>query len=537
MTRHRRFINSIHLSCKHARYPWHISIASIHKLSYDKQKNVLSLHNDLKHNIKLHKDRKYFTLYEQCASDTDILSLLEQHQDDPFIIDYYIMAFHRLAVLKRFKSAWTLWTELNTSRQHASMMSVQLYTTMMWLSVQHFLSQPDKLRNDKLRQKKTCDKIFSLLSALRHNSSLQLDSSVVCTVISSCTKLHQYGRGEGFWKSLHADNNGDAALQSLQLSIHCYNVMLDLYSKSDQMSEAYELYEQLRVMQHVECNHITFSTLINGCHKHGDIRTAQQIFDDAKKYFAERGQRAPSLEVYCALMNGYASRGDVMQCWQLLVECLQHFETYKSMSEYRPNVMLFSLMLKSLARLHNNEKLRQKTKRARFGHVRKFLEINGNGDGDGSGKGKGEGEGDTQLSVQDCWKMIKYVLLKMKELDIARNIVIYGLLFHLCGDAFGAEHCNFKVAKSFYEQMVEEEHEISSLCMHNFLRVGLCHFEMVEKDESQKQAFVEWLLTEMKKHNVPISSQTRETLKFHKIDIIDHKQYSKLVDEYNQNEN
>mmetsp|Transcript_48231 Transcript_48231/g.77248 ORF Transcript_48231/g.77248 Transcript_48231/m.77248 type:complete len:85 (+) Transcript_48231:3-257(+) len=65
--------------------------------------------------------------------------------------------------------------------------------------------------------------------------------------------------------------------------------------------------------------------------------------------------------------------------------------------------------------------------------------------------------------------------------------------------------------------------------MHNFLKAGLCHFDVIEQDAEKKEAFITWILTEMKKHNVPVSSQTRRTLTAHKVDIIDHSDYADLI--------
>ena len=411
---------------------------------------------------------------------------------------------------------------------------------MMWVSIQHHLSQPDKIRNDKLRRKKTCDKIFSLLSALKNKVNLQIDCDTITTVISSCCKLQQFGRGEGFWKLVTSTNSDDSddgmnRIGAVELNIDAFNAMLDLYSKSDQMNEAYDLWEGLMTDGNVRCNHLTFAILINGCHKHGDLVSAQKIFDESKEYLkscndsneseTDSNPSTPNKDVYCALMNGYAARGDVLKCWELFTEILMNHQKYintEEEREYAPDLMVFSLVLKSLSRLNNNEKLkkrrdrRNRIKALKAGHSGKFMEISVNGDVEAIDQAK--------LGVDDCWKMIKYIILKMKEMDIKRNEVIYGLLFHLCGDAFGEENCKWNVAQKFYEQMVSDKVEMSSLCFHNLLKVGLCHYNTVEKDHDGKVEFVKWILTEMKKYNVPVSSQMRVTLRRENIDVVDYGQ-------------
>lgn len=475
----------------------------IHKLSYDKQKNVNDLHHDSKQHLRKSKSSPYLKEYNDCNSAKQIINLLEKYQDESDIIRHHIWAIQRLAAMKEFKLCWKIFDDFITEPRYLSSLTTQFYNTMIWLSCHQHMSQPDKIRNDRLRRKKTCDKIFSLLGALRTKSNLKIDCDTITAVLSSCTKLQQFGRGEGFWKTIHS--NQYESFQDIELNIDCYNVMLNLYSKSDQMNEAYDLYENLKLSNNVPFDHITFSTLISGCHKHGDMITAQKIFDEAKEYFIDKTPNKPSKDVYCALMNGYASRGDVIKCWELFVEILQNYQNNKDIIEYEPDVMPFSVMLKSLARLNNNEKLRKKRNR----NVKKFIEISIE-----------DGE---KLSIDDCWKMIKYIILKMKELDIKRNIVIYGLLFHLCGDAFGQQNCKYNVAQKFYDQMIDDQIEISSLCFHNFLKVGLCHFNNIEINKEKKEAFIKWILTEMKKHNVPISSQTRLTLRYENVDIIDYR--------------
>ena len=478
----------------------------IHRLSHDKQKNVNAIRNETKHHIWQQRDSPYYKEYINCQNSDEILNVLTKYEDRSDIIIHYIWAIQRLANLEQFKLCWKIFNDITTTHKYIPLLNTQLYTTMIWLSCHQHMSQPDKIRNDTLRRKKTCDKIFSILAALKTKVNLKVDNDVITTLISSCTKLQQFGRGEGFWKSLHSDKNG--IFEDIELNIECYNAMLDLYSKSDQMNEAYDLYESIKINENVQCDNCTFAILINGCHKHGDMQTAEKIFQESQKYFMDKNGNKPTNDVYCALMNGYASRGNVLQCWDLFTEIMESYEQNKNVIGYEPDIMIFSVMLKSLARLNNNEKLRKK--RAR--NVKKFIEISIE-DGD-------------KLSVDDCWKMIKYIILKMKELNIKRNVVIYGLLFHLCGDAFGETNCKYNVAEKFYHQMIQDKIEISSLCFHNLLRAGLCHYNVIEQDLEKREKFVKWILTEMKKHNVPISSQTRLTLRHNNIDIVDHRDHT-----------
>eukprot|EP01084_Bolivina_argentea_P114945 204525_1 len=495
---------SRHCSKKYQYYGiiMHLNRSFVHKLSYDKQKNLNSIHNETKHISRQQlKNSPHYAQYNQCKNADEILTILSQNEDTDDIISHYILAIQKLASLQEFKLCWKMFSDITTEQKYLSLLTTNLYTTMMWLSCYQHLCQPDKIRNDSLRKKKTCDKIFSLLSAMKTKINLKLDCDTITTIISSCCKLQQFGRGEGFWKSIHNDDT----FNYIQLNIDVYNAMIDLYCKSDQMSETYHLYENIINLENVKCDNITFSTLINGAHKHADINTAQKLFNEAKEYLCPE---TPNADVYCALMNGYASRGNVMKCWELFTEILANYDEHKNI-EYKPDIMVFSMMLKSLCRLNNNEKLR--TKRSR--NVRKFREISIYND---------DGKED-KLSVDDCWKMIKYIILKMKELNVKRNVVIYGELFHLTGDAFGEQNCKYEIANKFYEQMINEQIEMSSLCFHNFLRAGLCHYNVIEKDENKKENFVKWFLTEMKKYNVPMSSQTRVTLRDNGVDVIDYR--------------
>merc|ERR1712228_1063668 len=201
--------------------------------------------------------------------------------------------------------------------------------------------------------------------------------------------------------------------------------------------------------KNVQCDDISFAILINGFHKHGDIETAQSVFDEAVK------QNKANKDV-----------------------------------------------LEALSRMNNDKKLKQMKRRKNA-----FLDI---------------AMDDDVLSIVDVWRMIKFILLKMRELDIERNVVIYGLLFHLCGDAFGAQNCKYRVGKSFYNQMIAENVQSSSLCYHNFLKVGLCHFSVLEPDKHKKEEFAQWILSEMKKYKISISSQHRLTLRAHDIEIVDY---------------
>merc|ERR1712204_109503 len=150
-------------------------------------------------------------------------------------------------------------------------------------------------------------------------------------------------------------------------------------------------------------------------------------------------------------------------------------------------------MLKSLSRMNNDLKLRKKRNR--------WLEMP-------------DGQSKHGLGDEDVWRMIKFVLMKMSELKIERNVVIYGLLFHLTGDAFGAHNCKIKVAKTFYKQMIAEKIESSSLCYLNLLKVGLCHFTMIEKNKQKKEEWAIWVTKDMHKYGIPISSQMRSSLRY-----------------------
>merc|ERR1712228_598987 len=191
--------------------------------------------------------------------------------------------------------------------------------------------------------------------------------------------------------------------------------------------------------KNVQCDDISFAILINGFHKHGDIETAQSVFDEAVK------QNKANKDV-----------------------------------------------LEALSRMNNDKKLKQMKRRKNA-----FLDIAMDND---------------VLSIVDVWRMIKFILLKMRELDIERNVVIYGLLFHLCGDAFGAQNCKYRVGKSFYNQMIAENVQSSSLC----------YFSVLEPDKHKKEEFAQWILSEMKKYKIPISSQHRLTLRAHDIEIVDY---------------
>ena len=88
-------------------------------------------------------------------------------------------------------------------------------------------------------------------------------------------------------------------------------------------------------------------------------------------------------------MNGHASRGNVLQCWSLLVDILKN-------KECEADILCFSVMLKSLSRMNNDAKFKKKRKH--------FLEVSMD-------------ESVHGLGVDDLWKMIKFVLMKMKELN------------------------------------------------------------------------------------------------------------------------
>eukprot|EP01084_Bolivina_argentea_P222964 377333_1 len=269
----------------------------IHKLSYDKQKNLNSIHHEAKqYTKKQFKSSPYRDEYLACTDRDEILNLVTKYQDSNDIVSHHIWAIQCLAALQEFKLCWNIFEQLSTSQQHLGAITTQLYTTMMWLSCYQHMAQSDKIRNDKLRRKKTCDKIFSLLSALRRNMNLTIDSDTITTVISSCSKLQQFGRGQGFWNKIHQST--DDAFANVTLNIDVYNAMFDLYSKSDQMNEAYDL--SAKAEQYARYDHLTFAILINGAHKHGDMERAHRIFDESKAYLAPG---KPSKDVYCAVMN------------------------------------------------------------------------------------------------------------------------------------------------------------------------------------------------------------------------------------------
>ena len=264
-------INRINTNHHHHRHLISIQSSYIHKVCYDKQANLNELHDESKL-----RHSPYFSEYNNCKSTNDVLHLIKQNEDSDYIISHYISALYRLAMLKEFKLCWTTFSEITTNQKYIPLITTQLYTTMMWISCYQHQTKSDGMRRSKLRQKMTCDKIFSILGAMKNKMHLEMDNDTISTLISSCCKLERYDRAEGFWKFI--------LQQNVEINIAVYNAMFDLYSKSDQMNEAYDLYQNLKKNTNVRLDNASFSILINGSHKHGDREMAQKIFDEAVQY-------------------------------------------------------------------------------------------------------------------------------------------------------------------------------------------------------------------------------------------------------------
>jgi pentatricopeptide repeat protein len=140
----------------------------------------------------------------------------------------------------------------------------------------------------------------------------------MCNIIKACgdtgsmeatEKLHVEAGRQGF----------------LQTDLFVGSALVDAYCKCGALSKAREVFDGLLIR-----NHVTWSTLITGCAKQGDVANAILTLTR----MMDEGGHEPDHATFVSILNAFDGAGYVDEGHAWLMTMVQHWEMPPSMSHY-----------------------------------------------------------------------------------------------------------------------------------------------------------------------------------------------------------
>ena len=422
-------------------------------------------------NNKRHDNSPFLSLK---TSDEVLQKIEDFKQNGKLTCANFSQAIQSLAFMREFELCWGLFRNVksyNKSLKYQAtnkydtrnfVLDVSGYTTMIWLCVH-------QRQCNELSQQMSIDKVFQLYNDMLNND-IKSDSYIITAIMSACCKLNEYDKGISFMNDIKNSNDVNIVFDT-----SIYNGIINLYVSKSDMINGMIHYEEM-IKNKITCDDVTYATLINGCNKINDIKNAEWLFRQSLD------NNMTNQYIYGAILNVYANIGDVKQCWNIIIEMINKYTDTNDI-RYKPDSVCFSILLKSIIKncQKNNE---------------------------------------TSINVQNGWKIIKYCILKMNQLNVNKSHGIYGTLFQLCGGTFGKDNCRFDIALKFYDKMLKSDMIPSEVCYHNLLKCGIYHFKYASNKQNIKLKYnirnisqlIGWIKKEMNIFNVPISRHIRQTI-------------------------
>ena len=414
----------------------------------------------------------------------------------------YSAAIQRAQELGEYAECWRLYHDAKLDGKVDIYLLTQMINITSKFVETRFLFDVDR-RNSKMYRKsksalevakhKMLCRVHRLYSEMRHELHLEPTAATFASLITACSKFRSFVGADKYWE-LYCNEVGEDRHEDVYWAIIYSKV-----SKTDMVS-AMRLFEEMTTECHIVPDGRMISKLLSGFARLITMRTQKRSkFRGVSDFMAESEtliklylqicavhDRPPEIEIFNGICNVYASSGDIASCFDIL-HCLldgtlpPHFSVNGvSLPAPSPNTFTFNACLKALvycSDLHGGEK-------------------------------------------QNVWRLVDFVLGKMKGMGIDRDCTTYSTLFHLCGNSNVVDiKPDLDRAVAYFAELSNAVPviEISKKCMHSLLLTGLQHYDYrhaVEGAEDtqkrQKYEFVEWWLAEAKEYRIPCSLSIHE---------------------------
>lgn len=429
----------------------------------------------------------------------------------------YSAAIERAQELGEYAECWRLYH----CAKHDGKVDIYLLTQMINITSKfvetRFLFDVDR-RNSKMYRKsksalevakhKMLCRVHRLYGEMRHELQLEPTAATFASLITACSKLKSFVGADRYWE-LYCSEVGEERPRHEDVY---WAIIYSKVAKSD-MASAMRLFEEMTTVHHIVPDGRMISKLLSGFARLITTRSRWSV-GRVSDFVAESESliclyfeicavhdRPPEIEVFNGICNVYASTGDITSCFDIL-HCLldgtlpSHLLSAADCSLLAapsPNTFTFNAALKSLvycSDLRNGEK-------------------------------------------QNVWRVVDFVLTKMKEMGADRDCTTYSTLFHLCGNS---NVVNIKPdldrAVAYFAELSNAVPpiEISKKCMHSLLLTGLQYYDYndhadgdnegkTQKANLQKLEFIEWWMAEAKEYRIPstLSIQQLHDIKAHKL--------------------
>ena len=424
---------------------------------------------------------KYTKKMETCKSSDDIMVALKEIETELGSIPdtvQYVNAIKKAASIKQYSTCFKIFE----TAKELQRVDLSLYGIMIWVCAQQ-------------RSAISLDKGLNLFIEMQEVYSLTPSITIYNQLLALCVKTLEYDKGKYIWKDLR--NNYHKNRNQLSLSknkqdlefatpnISTYNILIDLYIKCDEIHKSVEIYEGLLNGKYgdLKPNYVIYTTLITGFGKYKKTETTEKLFDKCMKdcylntkEHNETNHKQLIILTQC-LLDGYANIGNVDKCVDIINNMIDKKHDKYDWTYYpNPNCQMFTCVLKALTRY--------KMKENKFIH------------------------NEIKIDYQTCWTIIEWCLQCMDVLNIKPDAVVYGNLFHLCGDLYG--NADLDRALNYYQQMKDNKIKPGELQMFNLLKTGQQYHHHNKSHNEDRKNFVKYILNELQQQEIVPSVQMRK---------------------------
>ncbi|ETO28081.1 hypothetical protein RFI_09049 [Reticulomyxa filosa] len=407
-------------------------------------------------------------IFANCDSCAKVLATLREKQSSLSETDFvHALKKCRDTTTEKRKKIVQACLEIYNTAEACNKASMSLHTVMIAVCKRHMVI------NSQLNTKDIAFEIFGNLQQNKDQTGFEPTIAIYTTLLRICIELKDFENGKNLWKYLRQqvknqqerDKNEEKELSSssnqegkvrLKMDSFIVATALRLFIQSHRYDKATELFKQC---------------------KSNKLNEMKDCFDPVLMYytlmseFAYLQKHKRVLELFHEFMTeSYASV--LAQPDHHVEQVMQFHPTYPFdwSSVPNPNVLCFTSLLKALI---NTPKLR--------------------------------------VSYADAWDAINWTLLQMQQLNIPLDNVIYGILFHLCGNHFAEP--DLPKALQFYQQMLAQNLTPSVFELNNLLITGLQYHKFHNSSTAEVVVFIESILQQFRQFNLTPNAYTHKITK------------------------
>ena len=405
----------------------------------------------------------------------------------------YSAAIQRAQELGEYSECWRLYNEA----KHESKIDIHLLTQMINITAKFVENQYlfdydgknskmyNKSKLEVAKHKMLC-RVHRLYNEMRNEFHLTPTQITFASLISACSKFKSFVGAQRYF-----DIYCNEEQFKKERNIEVYSAIIAAKINKADIDGAMALFDEMTNVYKIKANQYILSKILSGfahCiamkHKKEKFKNYKISEIVSKSEGLVKGHlssgNAMEIEIFNGLCNVYASNGDILSCFDIL-HCLMNKQLPKNWNvdgvPPLPNIYTFNTCLKALVYaqdLHQNEKQKQ-----------------------------------------NVWRLVDFVLDKMKEYDIKRDCSTYSSLFNLCGNSMNEQiKPDLDKAIAFYLELANSATVISKKCMYSLLMTGLQFYDHSgSKDDARtKHDFIEWWLSEAKDYKVQCHLSVQQLL-------------------------